>query len=271
MVAMTKLTSPPRRPRTSRPPRPVHTLTVIRKEQLAPSMVRIVLGGPAIDDIPDLEFTDHYVKLRFNAVTRTYTIRWLKRNTRELAIDFVTHGSAGVAGPWAQNAQPGDFLSFTGPGGKWAPDPKADHHVLVGDESALPAIATALEALPRDAKVQVFAEVANESERIDLAVTDATEVHWIHRDDHEMGYGEALTYAVQSAEWPAGHVEAFVHGNADMVKPLRHHLFNVLQVPRDRVSISGYWRTGFNEDGWQSSKHKFMAQVEAEQDRKRAS
>ena len=260
------MTQPISRARTPRPPRPVHTLTVIRKEQLAPSMVRVVLGGPAIDDIPDLQHTDHYVKLRFEGVTRTYTIRWLKRNTRELALDFVTHGAEGLAGPWAQNAQPGDFLSFVGPGGKWGPDPQADHHVLVGDESAIPAIATALEALPANAKVQVFAEVANESERVDLPVTDATEVHWIHRDDHAMGYGEALTYAVQSADWPTGHVEAFVHGNADMVKPLRHHLFNVLQVPRDRVSISGYWRTGLNEDGWQSSKAEFMAQVEAEQD-----
>src|SRR5690606_36387901 len=129
MDTMTKLTRTARAPRAARPPRPVHTLTVIRKEQLAPSMVRVVLGGPAIDDFRNLEYTDHYVKLKFGDVTHTYTIRWLKRNTRALAIDFVTHGGEGLAGPWAQNAQPGDFLSFMGPGGTWAPDHQADHHV----------------------------------------------------------------------------------------------------------------------------------------------
>lgn len=257
--------------RSRRGPRPVRTLTVLRKEQLAPSMVRVILGGPTVADFPELTQTDHYVKLKFGDVTRTYTIRWIDRETNELAMDFVIHGDEGLAGPWALNVQPGEELSFMGPGGGWAPRADAEAHLLVGDESALPAIAAALEAMPASAVAHVFLEVADASEQQQLPVTDATEVHWIHRDDRGMGYGEALTYAVETANLPTGDIEAFVHGNADMVKPLRHHLFNVLNLPRENVSISGYWRTGLDEQGWQSSKREFMAQVEAEQDRQRAS
>jgi NADPH-dependent ferric siderophore reductase len=256
-----------RMPESPRPPRPVRTLTVLRKESLAPSMVRVILGGSDIDELPDLTFTDHYVKLQFGAVTRTYTIRWLDREAREMAIDFVIHGDEGLAGPWARDAAPGDELSFVGPGGAWAPRADADVHLFVGDESAVPAIAAALQALAPDARAEVFVEVASASERQDLPVTPSTAVHWIYRDEAGTAYGEGLTYTVEAAPALGGDIEAFVHGNADMIKPLRHHLFNVLGVPREHVSISGYWRTGMNEDGWQSSKREFVAQMEAEQDR----
>ncbi|MDN4480291.1 siderophore-interacting protein [Demequina muriae] len=246
--------------------RPLRTVRVLRTERLSPSTLRVIVGGPDLAELPPLEFTDHYVKLRFGDVKRTYTIRWLDAEALEMALDFVIHGDEGLAGPWAARAQPGDDLRFVGPGGKWAPRPDADAHVLVGDEAAMPAIAAALEAMPTQAVVRVYLEVASAADRQALPVTDRTEVTWVHRDELGMAYGEALTYAVQSAAWPEGDVEVFVHGNADMIKPLRRHLFHDLAVPKDRVSISGYWRTGMNEDGWQSSKAEFVAQMEAEQD-----
>ncbi|WP_082097116.1 siderophore-interacting protein [Demequina gelatinilytica] len=252
----------------ARPNRPLRTLTVVRTERLTPAMIRVLLTGPDLDELPELALTDHYVKLRFGDVTRTYTIRSLDRETRELAIDFVIHGDEGLAGPWAASAQPGDTITFAGPGGGWAPSADADAHVLVGDESALPAIAAALDRLKatrRDARVDVFLEVAGLAEQQELPATAATTVTWIHRAPGD-GYGEALTRAVIDADLPDGRIEAFVHGNADMVKPLRRHLFNERGIPRDQVSISGYWRTGMNEDGWQSSKREFNAQMEAEQD-----
>lgn len=253
-----------------KPPRPVHTATVVRTEAVARDMIRVVLTGPELRAVPELTMTDHYVKLRFGDVTRTYTIRWFDRDTNELAIDFVVHGDAGLAGPWAARAQPGDEITFGGPGGKWRPSWDADVHLLVGDEAAIPAIAAALEALPDDAAARVFVEVASADHHQPLRETARTDVTWIHRDEHQtedgrqLGYGEALTLAVMRAGVPDGHVEAFVHGNADMVKPLRRFLFKVVGLPRERVSISGYWRSGMNEDGWQSSKAEFNAAMEAE-------
>lgn len=248
----------------SSPPRPVYTATVVRTEPIARDMVRVILTGEDLRAIPPLTFTDHYVKLRFGDVTRTYTVRWFDREANEMAIDFVLHGTQGLAGPWAANARAGDQISFTGPGGKWAPSPDADAHLFVGDEAAIPAIAAALEALPEDAKASVFLEVASADHHQSLRVPSRAAVMWVHRDERGLPYGEALTRAVIAAGVPEGVVEAFVHGNADMVKPLRRFLFFDAGMDRSRVSISGYWRTGLNEDGWQSSKQEFNAAMEAE-------
>ncbi len=256
----------------TRPPRPVHTATVARTENVARDMVRVILTGEGLRALPQLTFTDRYVKLRFGEVTRTYTIRRFDREANEMAIDFVIHGDEGLAGPWAARARPGDEISFMGPGGAWAPAPDADVHLLVGDEAAIPAIAAALEALPADARASVFIEVASADHHQPLPATSRTELTWVHRDEHGLGYGEALVRAVIAAGVPsgmveAGVVEAFVHGNADMVKPLRRFLFFDAGLDRSRVSISGYWRTGLNEDGWQSSKREFNAAMEAEDSR----
>ena len=122
-------------------------------------MVRVVFGGDGFELFAERDkglhpagarFTDEYVKLVFLAETfdypepldldvvrdtmpheawpvlRTYTIRWMDLEARELAIDFVVHGDSGVAGPWAANAQPGDVLHLRGPSGAYAPDPSAD-------------------------------------------------------------------------------------------------------------------------------------------------
>jgi NADPH-dependent ferric siderophore reductase len=90
------------------------------------------------------------------------------------------------------------------------------------------------------------------------------EVTWLHRGDRPVG--EALVEAVRALEFPAGRMHAFVHGEAGFVKELRRLLRVELSVPREDLSISGYWRLGHNEDGWQASKREWNAQVEAEQE-----
>jgi NADPH-dependent ferric siderophore reductase len=259
---------------------------VTRVEQLTPHMVRVAIGGDALLGLGAGEFTDHYVKVQFPRpgvsypepfdlgviretmpsedwpVTRTYTVRRWLPETPELWLDFVVHGDEGIAGPWAANAQVGDVLRFAGPGGGYTPDPAADWHLLAGDESALPAIAAALEGMPAGATVKAFVEVADEAE-IQKFETDA-EVTWLVRGDRPVGAG--LVEAVRGAEFPAGRVHAFVHGEATFVKDLRGHLRLDRGIPMAQVSISGYWRRGMNEDGWQSSKRDWNRAVEEEQD-----
>lgn len=103
-------------------------------------MIRIIAGGPGFKDYAHNEYVDRYVKIVFPQPgvdyeppldlwairesmpreqwphTRTYTIRWVNLEAQELAIDFVVHGDEGLAGPWAAAAEPGDALTFTGPG-----------------------------------------------------------------------------------------------------------------------------------------------------------
>ncbi|MHB9862935.1 siderophore-interacting protein [Streptomyces sp. YIM S03343] len=272
--------------RPARKPRKPHSAQVVRTERLSPHMQRVVLGGPGLTGFAADTCTDHYVKLLFPTggavypepfdleriraefpreqwpVTRTYTVRAWDPEHLELTLDFVIHGDEGLAGPWAVRARPGDTVRFMGPGGAYAPDPDADWHLLAGDESALPAIARSLEALPAGATARAFVEVSGpeEEQKFDSDV----EVVWLHRGDRPVG--EALAAAVRALEFPAGRMHAFVHGEAGFVKDLRRLLRVELQVPREDLSISGYWRLGHDEDGWQASKREWNARIEAEQE-----
>ncbi|MCQ4208023.1 MULTISPECIES: siderophore-interacting protein [Streptomyces] len=273
--------------RPARKPRKARSAQVVRTERLTPHMQRVVLGGDGLADFPEqLEHTDHYVKLLFAPegvsydepfdverireelpreqwpVTRTYTVRAWDPAARELTLDFVIHGDEGLAGPWAASVQPGGPVRFMGPGGAYHPDTSADWHLLVGDESALPAVAAALEALPEGARAHVFLEVEGpeEEQKIDSPV----EITWLHRSGRPVG--QALIAAVTELAFPEGRLHAFVHGEAGFVKELRRHLRVDREVPREDLSISGYWRLGHNEDGWQASKRDWNAQVEAEQE-----
>jgi NADPH-dependent ferric siderophore reductase len=265
-----------------------HRGVVLRSEQLSPHMVRVVLGGDGLAQFATRGQTDHYVKLLFPApgasypepwdvrrireefpreqwpTTRTYTVRRWDAEARELSLDFVVHGDEGLAGPWAANARPGDVVYFSGPGGGYAPDPEADWHLLVGDESALPAIAAALEVLPASARAHAFIEVENAAEEQKLDVPEGAVVRWIHRAGRPVG--EALAEAVTGLEFEDGVPHVFVHGEAGFVKELRRLLRVQRALPLDRLSISGYWRLGHNEDGWQASKREWNQQVEAEQE-----
>ena len=157
--------------------RPVHTFQVIRSEQLTPHMIRFVLGGTGFDTFMPSEFTDSYVKIvivrddvevdalprpltldSFNElpeehrpVVRTYTVRRVDADRREITVDFVVHGEHGVAGPWASSAQPGQPAYLMGPSGAYSPNLDADWHLLAADEAGLPALSAALEALPPNA------------------------------------------------------------------------------------------------------------------------
>ena len=114
-------------------------------------------------------------------VIRTLTVRSADPEKREIAIDFVVHGEHGAAGPWALKAQPGRPAYLMGPSGAYAPDPSADWHLLAGDESALPAIAASLEALPADAVARVFIEVAGPDDEIELRSAADVDIYWIYR------------------------------------------------------------------------------------------
>jgi NADPH-dependent ferric siderophore reductase len=270
-----------------RPVRKAHVGTVTRVETLTPHMVRVVVGGPDVAALACGQFTDHYVKALFPPpgvsypepfdvaairesrprdewpVTRTYTIRRFLPDSGEMWVDFVVHGDEGIAGPWAAGARPGDQFRFMGPGGAYAPDPAADWHLLAGDESALPAIAATLEGLPADARARVFLEVTDPAEEQKLETAADAEITWLYRGDRPVG--ELLVPSVRAYPFPAGDPQVFVHGEANLVNALRSYLKVERGLPMDRLSISGYWRLGLNEDGWQSTKREWNQQVSQEQ------
>lgn len=266
------------RPATRRPvPVPA---TVVRTSRLSPTMVRVVFGGLA--GFAPNGCTDAYVKLIFPRAdypqpldldrirqerpveqwpaVRTYTVRAFDPVAHELTVDFVVHGTAGVAGPWAAAAQPGDTLFVRGPGGAYAPDPAADWHLLAGDESALPAIAAALEALPADARGHAVIEVSGPESQVALAAPAGIVITWLQSGHRTVG--ERLVEVVRGIELPLADVQAFIHGEAGWVAQLRRLLRVDRQLPARRLSISGYWRLGNDEEGWRAGKAQWNAAAE---------
>jgi NADPH-dependent ferric siderophore reductase len=230
--------------------RPVHTFEVVRTEQLTPHLTRVVLGGSGFDTFTPNDSTDAYVKIVFvsdgidvdalpqpltldsfkelpagqQPTVRTYTVRRVDTERREIAIDFVVHGEQGVAGPWAASATPGQPAYLTSANGAYAPDPAADWHLLAGDEAAVPAISAALEALPDNAIGKVFIEVGGPDDEIPLKKPDGVEVRWIHRGgradlvpEDRAGDHAPLIAAVKDVDWLPGQVQVFIHGEAQAV------------------------------------------------------
>jgi NADPH-dependent ferric siderophore reductase len=276
--------------------RPVHTFEVMRTEQLTPHLTRVVLGGNGFDTFTPNESTDAYVKIVFvggidvdalpqpltldsfkdlpagqQPTVRTYTVRRVDTERREIAIDFVVHGDNGVAGPWAASAIPGQPAYLTSPNGAYAPDPAADWHLLAGDEAAVPAISVALEALPDNAIGKVFIEVGGPDDEIPLKKPDGVEVRWIHRGgradlvpEDRAGDHAPLIAAVKDADWLPGQVQVFIHGEAQAVM---HNLRPYIRKERGvdakwANSISGYWRRGRTEETFRQWKAE-LAKAEA--------
>jgi NADPH-dependent ferric siderophore reductase len=239
-------------------------LTVLRTKRLSEHFIRVYLGGPGFAAFQPGDFTDSYVKLVFptadGETVRSYTVRAADAEAGELVIDFVHHGDEGIAGPWAAAARPGDVIDLLGPGGAYAPRPDADAHLLAGDESALPAIAVALEALPVDAGGAAFVEVAGPADELELVHPAGVTLTWVHRGTDLPG--RRLAAAVRAAAWPDGAVHVFVHGEAESVmKNLRPYLLKERAVPAEWASISGYWRYGQVDEDFRKWK-RALAQAE---------
>jgi NADPH-dependent ferric siderophore reductase len=259
---------------TARPKRRTRHATVVSVERLTPQMVRVVVGGDDLEGLDAGAFTDHYVKVQLpppgagyaapfdaDAIkeqrpreqwprTRSYTVRAWDAQRSLLTLDFVVHGDAGVAGPWAAAAKPGDVLQLTGPGGAYTPDPDAAWHLMVGDLSVLPAIGASLQRLPQGVPVHVLVELDDEADRQELTSPGDLHVTWLRAD----GSDTVLLEAVRALAFPAGPVHAFVHGEASAVRAVRRHLLVEREIPREALSVSGYWKRTRTDEEWREDK-----------------
>jgi NADPH-dependent ferric siderophore reductase len=254
---------------------------VLRTEQLTPLLVRVVLGGDGLAGFTVPDATDTYVNVAIPPAgapygpgfepaevreqhpkelwpaRRRYTVRSWDPSSGELVVDVVVHGDEGRGGPWAAAAQPGDVLTFEGPSGGYRPDADADWHLLVGDESALPAIAASLEAVPDGTPVVVRLLCDGPDHEVPLARPSGLDLQWLHRP-------ASLPDAVSALRLPSGRGHAFVHGEADEIRAIRTHLLTVVGMDRADMSCSPYWRRTMTDEAWRQVKKDFVAAMEAD-------
>ncbi len=260
---------------------------VTTTQQLTPSLVRVVLGGGDLAALSMPDATDAYVNVaipppgapyddifvpadvreRFPKETwparRRYTVRSWDPTAQVLTLDFVVHGDTGVAGPWAAGVQVGDVLVFEGPNGGYLPDADADWHLMVGDESALPAIAASLEILTPGAKAVVRLVCDGPAHELELSSPGEVDLLWLHRagvaSDEDL-----LVSSVKVAAFPEGRVHAFVHGEAVEIREIRRHLLVDRGLTRADMSCSPYWRRDMADEAWRAVKRDFVAAMETE-------
>ncbi|RST24576.1 siderophore-interacting protein [Streptomyces sp. WAC04770] len=213
-------------------------------------------AGQAVPRMPERAADDPYGMRWYEAYLaipeaerpwmRSFTVRSYDRERNVMAVDFVLHGDGGPAARWGAAARPGDVLGMVGPSSLYArPLPTARRMLLAGDETALPAVATVLEALPAGTSAIVYAEVADAAEERELPpAAGGAEVRWVHRDR-----GGSLVEAVRGAGADLDGVDAaWVAGEASAVRDLRRHLVGERQLPKAAVEFSGYWRRALTQD-----------------------
>ena len=233
-------------------------LEVLRVVDLTPRMRRITVGGAQLAGFISLGSDDH-VKLFFPQTAeeqatlenlelsagmksktmppmRDYTPRRYDLDTLELDIDFVLHGD-GPAATWAAQARPGQWLYIGGPRGSMVVPDMFDSYLLIGDETALPAIARRLEELPANRRALVVVEVENAAEEQTLNSAASVDVIWVHRDG-----SNNLLEIVQGLSIPQGKLYAWVATETALSRKVRRVLLDTHGLNEEFVKAAGYWR-----------------------------
>lgn len=254
-------------------------LSVVRTEDITPRMRRVFLSGEDLEaDFPfqPMASSDH-IKLVIpeeqsgepilptvgergfimpegmtRMDTRTYTVRGFDPEKKELSIDFVLHDH-GIAGSWAMVAQPGDKIGVLGPRGHHLYPTDYSHYIIIGDETALPAVSRLVEELPSTISATVVVEVDNPKEDQKLHSQAPVTITWIHRSENE---GEStLAQVVRTLSLPEDdNWFVFAAGEAGEMKDIRHYFRRELSISKERLDIDGYWKKGITGGNRKASK-----------------
>ena len=218
----------------------MHSATVVTGTTLTPRMRRVTLRCPALAGAEVRPAQDVELLLREQngrRVKRRYTIRRFWPEGGELDVDVVLHGD-GPGARWGATARPGDAVEFQGPRGKLELRP-APWHLLVGDESALPAIAAIAEALNAAAEPALaVVEVHDAAEEQPVAA----DVRWVHRAGTAPGGAELLEAALTGLQPPDG-ARAYLLGESRAMIALRP-LVEAAGIAHENVFVKGYWNVG---------------------------
>lgn len=257
-------------------------LTVLRTERLAPHWIRVTFGAGEIDRFAPMGY-DQWFRLflpvggeaalsrvpakanqvlgylRFlripdgeRPVMRNYSVRAFRSATgsagAELDVDFVLHGSAaeGTAGPasrWAETCRPGEHVLIIDEGLTFNPERGTERVALVGDETALPAIASICASLPAQASGSVLLEAPSAADVLDFPHPDGIDVRWLVRTPSDRPGALALA-ALRDLPLPEGPFHAYAAGEQALASGARKLLVGERGVDKGQVSFCGYWRVG---------------------------
>lgn len=246
-----------------REPPPFRRVTVKTVVDLSPHLRRITFRGEELEGLVIEEpaasvrllipsrGTDELVMAEWNGnefllpdgrrpLIRTFTPRHLRTDPAELDLDVVLHGDEGASG-WAARVEVGGPGAISGPGRGYEVDPTADPLLLLGDETAIPAIAQLLEVVPTDIRIVAHIEVAHPDARIDLPERSNATVTW-HDLRPGAPPGAAMASALEAEDIGPG-TRVWAAGEAAGVQRIRKHL-RTRDLDRKHATVRGYWKVG---------------------------
>ncbi len=254
-------------PQRVRHPIRYRLIEVVAIEAITSHMRRIVFSGEALEGFYSPGFDDH-VKLvlplpgeaqpvapiaadeglswasdAVKPLMRDYTPRAFDQAAGRLSIDFALH-DAGPATRWALNACVGDKLGIAGPRGSLLVPADYDWHLLMGDNTAIPAISRRLAELPATARAVVAIEVDDAADRQTLTHECSADIQWVYRQGVPAGESHALIDHVRELNVPDGRYYAWVACETHVAQALRCILLERKGARRDAIKAAGYWRLG---------------------------
>lgn len=252
---------------------------VTRVEPVSPNFTRITFAGPELAHMARCRL-DQRVKLLLprpgqtrpalpehdrsypalqrmpadlQPVRRSYTIRAHRPELRECDIDFVLHAESGPGSAFAARAVPGDEVAIFGPdagracgraGVEYRLGAVTDQTLLVGDETALPAIGGILEDLPAGVRARVCVQVPDLADAQRFATRADVDVAWLERGAPSRHAANAMVDMVRELELPRWGLYSWIAGESAMVKAVRRHLLSERGLDRAAITFMGYWRSG---------------------------
>lgn len=226
---------------------PQHAATVTAVHDLTARMRRVTLAVPTLrgfapSPAQDVELL--LVDTTGRRVKRRYTIRHARPDAGEFDLDAVLHGADGPGAAWAATANTGDAVTFFGPRGRLRLT-DAGWHLFVGDESALPAFAELVAALPSDQRATVLLEVAGREDEIPLTRPAGGDlrVRWLHRDGRAPGQPDLLAAALAQTRPSGGTAHGYLLGESRAMVALRPQLRG-LGIDDSSIYLKGYWNLG---------------------------
>lgn len=178
---------------------------------------------------------------------RNYTVRRGRPEAGEIDIEFVVHGDDSPASAWATKARPGDEAGLFADGIQYLPHDEAAWNLLVGDESAVPALLSIIEHAHETLRAEVFLEVPSAADIREIDTPEGVTLHWLPRDGGLFAGetpGRLALDAVRAAELPSGRAYAFVAGESGLATGLRRHLVADRGFAKEDVTFVGYWKHG---------------------------
>ncbi|KQP64674.1 siderophore-interacting protein [Nocardioides sp. Leaf285] len=223
-----------------------YAAVVLRREQRSDHLVRLVLGGPGLAGFVSTGVPDEWVGLvvpgQFQS--RYYTVRsW---DGTELVLDVVVH-DVGLVAEWA--ARPaeelvGETVTVTEPKGSFAMPAGAAWLMLVGDLTALPAMARIAQTTTRadGARAAVPTRIWVEVPEVPTGyLPEGPDVTWLPQP----GEGRSrLAEVVEELDWPADEGYFWMAGESSQMRAIRKHLMRERSLPSTAYDVMGYWRGG---------------------------